>query len=159
MSRSNYTPDAAEKHLVHYKVEKRKFDPNTGERLSHPEIVKTSVKLFPSIKRNLELQGYGVEILFHPQGQYNTPITDPVEAEEAPKERIEGAAALEVKTAEVEAKNAEIEELRRQLAEKEALLAEKAKEAAIDLNLDGTEEAPAGEVPEEAKKVGRKKKQ
>lgn len=166
LSRSNYTPDQKEKHLVHYKSEKRKFDPNTGERLSHPELIKTSVKLFPTVKRNLELQGYSVEILWHPQNLYNTPSQSPLETEEAPKEDIKGAyAALEAKTLEakenaakaaelesaVEARDAEIEELRNLLAEKEELLKKSASKSGKAKNAEPkTPEKPTEEPKDDS---------
>lgn len=84
LNRSNYTPAAKEKHLVHYKAEIPRFNNKTGKQESHPEIIKTGLKMFPSVKRDLEKQGYVIEILWHPEGKYNTPLqTAPVDERDA----------------------------------------------------------------------------
>lgn len=97
-NKSNYTPATNEKHLVHYKAEKIKYDPTTGVRKSHPELLKTGVKLFAMIKREMENEGYAIEILYHPNGSYNTPVNVP----------------------EAVHSNDEVEALKAQIAEKEA---------------------------------------
>lgn len=127
LNRTNYTPNPNEKHLVHYKAELTRFNKTTGAKESNCEILKTGVKMFETVKRNLEKQGYAIEIIYHPQGKYNTPIP----------------------TVQPDEKDYEIEALRKQLAEANAKLAEK--EAPKDEKEDA-EEAIDLDAPEEAAK-------
>ncbi len=67
--RENYIVPKGEEHAVHYKIAKLT---ENGEFIEQPRIVKSRVKLFETItKRGLELNGYTVEILFHPNGTYS----------------------------------------------------------------------------------------
>ena len=67
--RENYIVPKGEEHAVHYKIAKLT---ENGEFIEQPRIVKSKVKLFESVtKRGLELNGYTVEILFHPNGTYS----------------------------------------------------------------------------------------
>lgn len=67
--RENYNVPKGEEHAVHYKIAKLT---ENGEFIEQPRIVKSRVKLFESVtKRGLELNGYTVEILFHPNGTYS----------------------------------------------------------------------------------------
>lgn len=67
--RENYNVPKGEEHAVHYKIAKLT---ENGEFIEKPRIVKSRVKLFESVtKRGLELNGYTVEILFHPNGTYS----------------------------------------------------------------------------------------
>ena len=62
--RENYIVPKGEEHAVHYKIAKLT---ESGEFIEQPRIVKSRVKLFESVtKRGLELNGYTVEILYHP---------------------------------------------------------------------------------------------
>lgn len=101
--RENYCVPKGEEQVVHYKAEKVLFDPKDGtRRLSHPDLIKTNVKMFDDVKRNLELQGYVIEILHHPLGKYTNVVVpaDPM-AELAAKDdeiarlRAELAAQME----------------------------------------------------------------
>lgn len=112
------TLSAKEKKLVHYSVEMVKHDVMTGKKTSHPEIVKTGVKLFADVKKNLELQGYTVIILWHPENKYNTPMF--VETKD---EALVGEVA-EAK-AKVAEKDEEIARLKAELALAKAKVAEK----------------------------------
>ena len=129
VNRTNYTPANNEKHLVHYKAELPRHNSRTGLKESHPEILKTGLKLFPSVKRNLEKQGYVIEIIYHPNGEYNTPL--PIQK--------------------VDAKDQEIAALRAALAEKEAQLAEAQKIA------DAAPAEAEAPVPEPAEKPAKEK--
>lgn len=102
-NKNNYVPDKAERGYVHYKAEKIKFSPTTGERLSKPQLYKTGVKLFASVKPELEKLGYSIEILFHPNGLYNTPINVP----ETPG-GANGTSEMAVELAEAKKENAEL---------------------------------------------------
>lgn len=67
--RENYIVPKGEEHAVHYKIAKLT---ENGAFIEPPRIVKSRVKLFESVtKRGLELNGYTVEILFHPNGTYS----------------------------------------------------------------------------------------
>ena len=67
--RENYiVPDGAE-HAVHHTIQKLT---EHGASIEPPRIVKSRVKMFETItKRGLELNGYTVEILHHPNGTYS----------------------------------------------------------------------------------------
>lgn len=90
---SNYIVPDNEKHLYHCKIEVRKFDQDTGARLSKPRIQKFGAKMFKQISHELQRQGYTIDILHNP--------TEYMEAEKARK--AEEAAM----TAERKAKEAE----------------------------------------------------
>lgn len=63
----NYIVTDNEKKLYHCIIEVRKFDPETGKRLSVPRIQKFGKKTFEnSVSHNLKLQGYTVTILHDP---------------------------------------------------------------------------------------------
>ena len=67
--RENYIVPKGEEHAVHYKIAKLT---ENGEFIEQPRIVKSRVKMFETItKRGLELNGYTVEILYHPNGTYS----------------------------------------------------------------------------------------
>lgn len=147
LNRSNYAPAANEKHLVHYKAELRRFNSKTGTQESRPEIVKTGVKMFPVVKRDLEKQGYVIEILWHPEGKYNTPLqtapADPRDAE---------IAALK---AELAKKEEEMKALADNAQEEVAKAAEAAEDKAPAEA--PAAEAPAKEKPKAAAKSAKKK--
>ena len=89
ITRENYQVPKGEEQEVHYKAERILYDPNDGRtRLSHPDLIKTNVKMFDDVKRNLELQGYTIEILYHPQGKY-TNVRIPKDAGTELRERTE----------------------------------------------------------------------
>ena len=63
----NYIVPENEKHVYHCKIERRKFNPETGARLSRPRIQKFNQKIFETlISKRLPLQGYTIEILHNP---------------------------------------------------------------------------------------------
>lgn len=67
--RENYIVPKGEEHAVHYKIAKLT---ENGAFIEPPRIVKSRVKMFESVtKRGLELNGYTVEILYHPNGTYS----------------------------------------------------------------------------------------
>lgn len=67
--RENYIVPKGEEHAVHYKIAKLT---ENGAFIEQPRIVKSRVKMFETItKRGLELNGYTVEILYHPNGTYS----------------------------------------------------------------------------------------
>lgn len=129
VTRENYIVPKGEEQLVHYIAEKVLFDGKTGKRLSHPDLIKTDVKLFESVMlRNLELQDYSINIVYHPEGKY----IDFTPAEDTASEN----ARLK----------SELEEMKAKLAEMEA-------KASVE-----TAEAPVETKAEEKNKGGRPKK-
>lgn len=94
--RENYDVPKGQEQSVHYKI--AKVD-DKGNFLEKPRICKDNPKEFDSsLKRNLEILGYTVEILHHPLGTYtDTRIVD--------------------KDAAMKAKDAEIAELRAKVQE------------------------------------------
>lgn len=106
----NYLVPANEKHLYHVKLEVRKFDENTGRRLSQPIVQKFGFKSFrESLISELKKQGYTVEILHDPKEYYESrraaaAAQTQAMAEEAEKKKAEEEAAKEAKLrAEIEA--------------------------------------------------------
>ena len=145
--RENYLVPKGEERIVHYKAEKVLYDPNDGvTRLSHPDLLKTNVKMFDDVKRNLELQGYTIEILHHPEGKYTNVVIKDSRAE------------LAEAKAELAAKDDEIARLKAELAAKGAAKKEVApeKEEAKEEISSENEEATA-ELPK-PKKGGKTKK-
>lgn len=64
---SNYPVPAGEEHLFHCRIEIKKFDSESGKRLSIPRIQKFGAKAFSaSIHTNLKKQGFTVDILHNP---------------------------------------------------------------------------------------------
>ena len=64
----NYIVPANEKHLFHCIIEVRKFNAETGERLSKPRVQKLGQKAFEIVLPKLKQQGYTVTILHNPKG-------------------------------------------------------------------------------------------
>ena len=63
----NYIVPDDEKHLYHCRIEVKKFNPETGERLSKPSLQKFGRKFFErNGLHNLRQQGYTVDILYNP---------------------------------------------------------------------------------------------
>lgn len=93
ISRENYQVPKGEEQQVHYKAERLAHDPVTLERTSHPDLIKTNVKQFDEVKRNLELQGYTIEILHHPLGKY-TDVRLPKDVKAQLREKDDEIAAL-----------------------------------------------------------------
>lgn len=142
--RENYIVPKGEEHAVHYKIAKLT---ENGAFIEPPRIVKSRVKLFESVtKRGLELNGYTVEILFHPNGTYsNVRIEDKnVLIKKQDEEIAELKAKLAEQTstdkdAEIAALKAEIEAMKKK-AEKPAPVGRPAKEKTNKSDKGGKEE-------------------
>ena len=142
--RENYIVPKGEEHAVHYKIAKLT---ENGAFIEPPRIVKSRVKMFETItKRGLELNGYTVEILFHPNGTYsNVRIEDKnVLIKKQDEEIAELKAKLEEQTstdkdAEIAALKAEIEALKKK-AEKPAPVGRPAKEKTNKSDKGGKED-------------------
>ena len=67
VNKDNYIVPENEKNVYHLLIEQRKFDGNTGKRLSRPRIQKAGKKMFEqNLQYNLPKQGYVIEILWNP---------------------------------------------------------------------------------------------
>lgn len=101
VSRETYKVPKGQEQSVHYKI--AKLDSNGG--IVEPvRLVKSGIKTFETIvKRNLELQGYTIEILHHPLGKYTD--TKIIDTKAALKEQMAKNAELEAKLKEVESKS------------------------------------------------------
>lgn len=142
--RENYIVPKGEEHAVHYKIAKLT---ENGAFIEPPRIVKSRVKMFETItKRGLELNGYTVEILYHPNGTYsNVRIEDKnILIKKQDAEIAELKAKLEEQTstdkdAEIAALKAEIEAMKKK-AEKPAPVGRPAKEKTNKSDKEGKEE-------------------
>ena len=122
--RENYIVPKGEEHAVHYKIAKLT---ENGAFIEPPRIVKSRVKMFETItKRGLELNGYTVEILYHPNGTYsNVRIEDKnilIKKQDAEIAEVKAKLAEQTSTdkdAEIAALKAEIEAMKKK-AEKPA---------------------------------------
>lgn len=102
-SRATYVVPKGQERIVHYTAEKPMF--KNGVRVSTPQLIKSGLKTFELVKRDLELQGYTINILFHPEGKYNQ---EPVEVEnlnQVVAEKDEEIARLKALLAEKENEN------------------------------------------------------
>lgn len=113
LHRENYIVPKGEEHAVHYKIAKMT---EGGEFIEKPRIVKSRVKQFETVeKKGLELGGYTIEILHHPNGTYsNVRIED---KNIILKKQEEEIAALKEQLANVSAsdKDAEIAKLKAEI--------------------------------------------
>ena len=103
--RETYKVPKGEEQDVHYAVERVTYDSATGSKTSHYDIIKTNVIMFDTVKRNLELQGYTVEILYHPDGKYSN-VVIPGDARVELAEKDEEIAALRAEIAKMKAESA-----------------------------------------------------
>ena len=116
--RENYIVPEGEEHAVHYKIAKLT---ENGAFIEPPRIVKSRVKMFETItKRGLELNGYTVEILHHPNGTYsNVRIEDKnilIKKQDAEIAELKAKLAEQTSTdkdAEIAALKAEIEAMKK----------------------------------------------
>ena len=111
----NFICPKGEERYYHCRIEVRKFNAETGERLSKPCIQVFGKKFFETFGvHNLRKQGYTVDVLHNPNKweEENRALLAQIEAEKAAKAK---EAAEEAKKAEREAlKNELLEELKAQ---------------------------------------------
>ena len=90
----NYIVPDNEKHLYHCVIEIKKFDSETGKRLSIPRIQKFGKKGYEnSIADNLKKQGYTITVL-HDPNEYMKAKAEADEKAKAEKAKAEEKAAL-----------------------------------------------------------------
>lgn len=114
----NYIVPDNEKHLYHCVIEIKKFDSETGKRLSIPRIQKFGKKGYEnSIAENLKKQGYTITVLHDPNEYVKAQAEEKAARTAAQQKAAEEKAAADAKAkAEAEAKA--------KAEEKEALKAE-----------------------------------
>ena len=120
--RENYEVPKGQEQVVHYKI--AKLDAH-GKVLEPARIVKDEPKLFETVlKRNLELMGYTVEILHHPEGRYSSVKIETTEEKLALKDleiqKLKEQVAQKGEDNALSEKDAEIERLKAELAKAKA---------------------------------------
>lgn len=103
----NYIVPDNEKHLYHCVIEVRKFDSETGKRLSVPRVQKFGKKMYENnIADNLKKQGYTITVLHDP----NEWLADQAEANKAKAQAAAEKAAADAKAKEEADAKAKAEE-------------------------------------------------
>ena len=96
----NYIVPSNEQHLYHCVIEVRKFDSETGKRLSVPRIQKFGKKSFENgILDALKKQGYTITVLHDPNEYVKAQAEAKAKAEEKAKAEAEAKAKAEEKAA------------------------------------------------------------
>jgi hypothetical protein len=119
--RENYEVPKGQEQVVHYKI--AKLDAH-GKVLEPARICHDEPKLFETVlKRNLEILGYTVEILHHPDGRYSSVKIETAEEKLALKDleiqKLKEQVAQKEGNA-LSEKDAEIERLKAELAKAKA---------------------------------------
>lgn len=101
----NFICPASERNMYHCRIEIKKFNPETGERLSKPRIQVFGKKFFETFGlHNLRKQGYTVDIL-HDPNQFVKANRERIAAEERAKAEAEKEAEGKLKEPEEEEKD------------------------------------------------------
>lgn len=118
----NYIVPRGEEDTYHCRIEVKRFDANTGKRMSVPRIQKFDAKMYPMIARNLKQQGYTIDVLYDPTDFLNEKLKEMQERE--------ATTLAERKAKEEEKRAAEKKALKEEILEelKEAGLLKTAKE-------------------------------
>ena len=96
----NYKVPAGEEHLYHVKIEVKKFNPDSGARMSRPRIQIFGAKEYETtVKNDLVRQGYTLDVLHNP--------TEWLKQQEAAKAKAAEQTAADRKKAAEETKAAE----------------------------------------------------
>lgn len=103
----NYIVPSGEENTYHCRIEQKQFDQRSGKRVSKPRIQKFDAKMYPSIARNLRMQGYDIEVLHDPT-EYNA-------AEEAKRQELAGKTLKERMQIAAEKKVAERKALKEEI--------------------------------------------
>jgi hypothetical protein len=106
VTHENYIVPDNEKHLYHCVIEIKKFDSETGKRLSIPRIQKFGKKGYEnSIAENLKKQGYTITVLHDPNEYVKAQAEEKAARTAAQQKAAEEKAAADAKAkAEAEAK-------------------------------------------------------
>lgn len=129
----NYIVPDNEKHLYHCVIEIKKFDSETGKRLSIPRIQKFGKKGYEnSIAEHLKKQGYTITVL-HDPNEYMKGKAEAEERAKAEKAKADAKAKAEADAkARAEEKAALKAEILAELKAAEVIPAEPAKETKAD---------------------------
>lgn len=101
----NFICPSNERNMYHCRIEIKKFNPETGERLSKPRIQVFGKKFFETFGlHNLRKQGYTVDIL-HDPNQFVKANRERIAAEERAKAEAEKEAEGKLKEPEEEEKD------------------------------------------------------
>lgn len=130
----NYIVPSNEQHLYHCVIEVRKFDSETGKRLSVPRIQKFGKKSFENgILDALKKQGYTITVLHDPNEYVKAQAEEKAARTAAQQKAAEGKAAADAKAkAEAEEKAALKAEILAELKAAGVIPAEPAKETKAD---------------------------
>ena len=79
-TKDNYVPAPGTENNYHVKVEKKAFNPQSGERISTPKVQVYAPKAFINFAANCVGLGYYVTVLHDPTGEYKEIGMDVVEA-------------------------------------------------------------------------------
>ena len=114
----NYKVPAGEEHLYHVKIEVKKFNPDSGARMSRPRIQIFGAKEYETtVKNDLVRQGYTLDVLHNP--------TEWLKQQEAAKAKAAEQTAADRKKAAEEKAAADAQAAEeKKAAEKAALKAE-----------------------------------
>lgn len=103
----NYIVPSGEENTYHCRIEQKQFDARSGKRVSKPRIQKFDAKMYPSVARNLRMQGYDIEVLYDP--------TEYIAAEEAKRQELAGKTLKERMKMAAEKKAAERKALKEEI--------------------------------------------
>lgn len=101
LTAEQYEVPKGEEKYYHCRIEVKKFDPDTGERLSRPVLQKFEPKFFETFGlHHLRQQGYTVDILHNPR-EWEKGHAAQAEAEKSKKDAAAKAAEREAIKAEI----------------------------------------------------------
>lgn len=103
----NYIVPKGEEGTYHCRIEQVNFDQRTGKRLSKPIVQKFEPKMFDTIVRNLNQQGWTIDILHNP--------TEYLAEQEAKVKELQEMTYKQRKEAAEQAKKAEREALKKEI--------------------------------------------
>lgn len=140
----NYIVPDNEKHLYHCVIEIKKFDSETGKRLSIPRIQKFGKKGYEnSIADNLKKQGYTITVLHYPN-EYMKAKAEADEKAKAEKAKADAKAKAEADAkAKAEEKAALKAEILAELKAAGVIQAEPAKETKADAKAEAEDKPGA----------------
>lgn len=124
----NFICPSNERNMYHCRIEIKKFNPETGERLSKPRIQVFGKKFFETFGlHNLRKQGYTVDIL-HDPNQFVKANRERIAAEERAKAEAEKEAEKEAERQAIRAQILEELKAEGKLKEPEKVLTEEEKD-------------------------------
>ena len=104
---ANYIVPQGEEGAYHCRIEQLQFSPSDGRRLSRPRIQKFEPKSWPIVKRNLQQQGWTIDVLYDPT-EWLAKENEKAQMTLAERERLAQEAKAKERAAMKEALKAEI---------------------------------------------------